>query len=65
MPFWMKQLGGAACYRGAELKLTDLNKNGMAYKSKSGGNWDRWPKSLSHLKIRQKPQLPAMCIRAA
>ena len=61
----MKQLGGAAYYQGVELKLTDQNKNGTLHKSKGGENWDRWPESLSHLKIRQKPLIQVQDSRAA
>jgi protein gp37 len=57
VPFWLKQLGAAGFYQGVELKLTDINKNGIPYMSRSGENWDRWPASLQHLKIREEPRL--------
>ncbi|MDR3727275.1 MAG: DUF5131 family protein [Terracidiphilus sp.] len=65
VPFWTKQLGGAAYYQGVELKLTGQNKNGTLYKSKGGENWDRWPEPLSHLKIRQKPLIQVQGSQAA
>jgi len=53
---WVKQLGKLPLdLQGEPLVITYETKDGKMKRSPNGENWDQWPSSIAHLKVREIP----------